>query len=133
MSATQPYYEAPRSPVWRDNAACRTVPDKKTFFPGVGDPTHGAAAKAICGDCPVADACLEDALDTYDQVGIRAGLSEHVRQEYRIERNRARRSGTPDPAVPTAAPLTLRPPGDREQCTSCGRNWPPGWGALCDC
>ncbi|MGH3925368.1 MAG: WhiB family transcriptional regulator [Pseudonocardiaceae bacterium] len=60
---------------WRERAACRDL-DTEIFFP-VG--TTGAAvdqaeqAKAVCARCPVAEACLNWALDANQQDGIWGG------------------------------------------------------------
>lgn len=65
---------------WRDDALCAQT-DPEIFFPGKGGPT--AAAKAICGRCPVRVACLEWTLanetpgTTY---GVAGGLTAEQRR-----------------------------------------------------
>lgn len=79
---------------WRHNATCREE-DPDLFFP-IGDGTPAALqieeAKAVCRRCPVAEQCLQWALDTGQQHGIWGGLSERDRQNLkrRTARDRAR-------------------------------------------
>lgn len=58
------------TPDWRTDAACIDYPEE-TFFPPSTTSGWGTA-RAICGDCPVRLACLEDALA---MEGRRAGQS----------------------------------------------------------
>lgn len=66
-------------------AACRTE-DPDLFHP---DGSTGPwlrvieQAKAVCRRCPVADACLQDALASRGQEGIRGGLTEAERVSLR--------------------------------------------------
>lgn len=72
-------------PTWRDRALCREV-DPEIFYPARGgDPRPG---KAVCGQCSVRAACLEDALSVpaTDDWGIRAGLSANERKQLRRDR-----------------------------------------------
>jgi WhiB family redox-sensing transcriptional regulator len=62
---------------WRDQAACKGS-NVDEWFPGRGEPT--AAQKAICGGCPVREACLEYALAAHQRTGIWGGLSERERR-----------------------------------------------------
>ncbi len=70
---------------WRELAACRQA-DARLFFP-VG--TTGAsidtlqAAKAVCGRCPVRDACLQFALETKQEDGVWGGTDEDERRRLR--------------------------------------------------
>jgi WhiB family redox-sensing transcriptional regulator len=79
---------------WRDRALCRDT-DPDLFFP-VG--TTGLAlvqiehAKAVCGQCPVTQACLDFALDTNQDSGIWGGLSEEERRVIRRQRAAAARA-----------------------------------------
>jgi len=71
---------------WREEAACRHS-DPNLFFPAGN--TGAAldnidAAKAVCGSCPVAEACLRFALATNQDDGIWGGRDE-------VERRRLRR------------------------------------------
>ena len=68
---------------WHDQAACQHAhPD--TFYPNTGEPT--APAKRICATCPVADECLQWALDNDERHGVWGGLSEQERR--RLKRGR---------------------------------------------
>jgi WhiB family redox-sensing transcriptional regulator len=70
---------------WRDQSACRDT-DPDLFFP-VG--TTGLAldqidaAKRVCGNCEVQQACLEFALATNQESGIWGGTSEEERRKLR--------------------------------------------------
>lgn len=64
---------------WRDQAACRGA-DTELFYPTEADDVTTAKAVAHCQVCPVADACLTDALATGDRYGIRGGLTERQRR-----------------------------------------------------
>jgi WhiB family redox-sensing transcriptional regulator len=58
---------------WSAAAACRGQ-DPDLFHPD--DDAGVARAKAVCRRCPVADACLQDALANGIQAGILGGLTE---------------------------------------------------------
>lgn len=76
---------------WRDEAACRDV-DPELFFPIGHGPAADAqieAAKAVCRRCPVAEQCLEWALETGQDAGVWGGLAEEERRQLR-RRSRAR-------------------------------------------
>ncbi len=67
---------------WRQRAACARV-DPELFFPvGTTGPAlaQTAAAKAVCGHCPVIGACRGWALATREPSGIWGGLSEQERR-----------------------------------------------------
>lgn len=66
---------------WMVDARCLDA-DPEAFFPEKGGSTR--EAKRICADCPVAEPCLEYALEHDERFGIWGGLSER-------ERRRARR------------------------------------------
>ncbi|HZT65546.1 MAG TPA: WhiB family transcriptional regulator [Acidimicrobiales bacterium] len=68
---------------WRHRAACQGV-DPDVFFP-VSD-EDAADAKAICGVCPVREACLEYALARRERDGVWGGATERERR--RILRQR---------------------------------------------
>ena len=80
--------------IWRDHALCRDT-DPDLFFP-VG--TTGQAlvsidhAKGVCGECTVAQSCLDFALDTNQDSGIWGGLSEEERRAIRRARAAAARA-----------------------------------------
>jgi len=73
---------------WRDDAACAGM-DTDIFFPlSSGDPRVAEAtrlnvrvAKAICNDCPVIAACLQEAIRLGDVHGIFGGLTGKERRE----------------------------------------------------
>jgi WhiB family transcriptional regulator, redox-sensing transcriptional regulator len=60
---------------WTDRAACYLLPNAgDIFFPDLDDgDNHGAEAKHICAQCPVARQCLEAALDRGEDHGIWGG------------------------------------------------------------
>jgi hypothetical protein len=72
---------------WRDRAACRDVvtADYDPFF---ADTTEGQLqAIAICGTCPVRDACLTFAVRTGQQYGVWGGqLQRMVRRLISLDR-----------------------------------------------
>ncbi|MEU3282932.1 WhiB family transcriptional regulator, partial [Streptomyces antibioticus] len=70
--------EAPRRPDWRTRAACLGQWD--AMHPDNNE-NEIAAAKAICGRCPVRVECFWDAVRTGDnEHGIRAGLRPNERR-----------------------------------------------------
>ena len=66
-------------PVWQSQSACRSAPDPAIFFPSPGDTEALRAAKAMCGDCPVVQECLEYALSNNERYGIWGGKSTRER------------------------------------------------------
>ena len=85
---------------WRDQAACRsTSPD--LFFPVGATGTaliEIAAAKYVCSQCQVREACLEYALDTHQEYGVWGGSSEEERRILRRRRRQAASRSTAQPA-----------------------------------
>jgi len=72
---------------WRTIAACRGL-DPDLFFPARGDSFTVRNAQAVCATCPVAEQCLEFAIEVGETEGIWGGLSgRQLRQE------RQRRAG----------------------------------------
>lgn len=65
---------------WRDSAACAGA-DTEAFYPLPG---RGATkyVRRICRECPVRQACLDDAIATGDHHGIRGGLTGPERARY---------------------------------------------------
>lgn len=55
---------------WRDDAACLNHPRPDLWHPHEGDKDAAAAAKLICGTCPVNGACLDHAM-RHEQVRTR--------------------------------------------------------------
>lgn len=63
---------------WTREAACATE-GVAPMFPLPGDAAGLAAAKLVCGVCPVRDACLTAALERNERFGVWGGLSEDER------------------------------------------------------
>ena len=70
---------------WRRSAACQGC-DVELFFPvGTTGPAVDqiAAAKAVCGHCPVRSDCLDFALVTNQESGVWGGATEEERRRLR--------------------------------------------------
>jgi WhiB family redox-sensing transcriptional regulator len=70
---------------WQLHGACRQQ-DPALFFHPEGErgprrANREAAAKAVCGTCPVLRACREHALAVREPYGVWGGLSEHDRED----------------------------------------------------
>ncbi|WP_059006583.1 WhiB family transcriptional regulator [Streptomyces specialis] len=69
---------------WQDRAACRPTEhhavDPDLFFPAPDEIERISTAKALCGQCPVRETCLQAALDSNDTYGIRGGMTEEERK-----------------------------------------------------
>jgi len=61
-----------------DGPALCAETDPDSFFPDKGHSV--AAAKKVCGGCPVKDECLQWALDRDERFGVWGGLSERERR-----------------------------------------------------
>lgn len=86
---------------WLVKAACLQLPDPDVMYPDNKE-AHIAAAKRVCGGCPVLLECLEDALRTDElDYGIRGGLRPHERRALAKKRSAANPAAEPEP------PLTL--------------------------
>jgi WhiB family transcriptional regulator, redox-sensing transcriptional regulator len=79
---------------WRTQAACSSL-DTNLFFP---DPdVHDdvlpriASAKAVCGECPVRQSCLEFAIRTRQLDGVWGGHTPEERRSIRRRRQAAAR------------------------------------------
>ena len=68
---------------WRTRAACQGL-DPAIFYPTSDE--EGGEAKAVCGACPVRQACLEYALANRERDGVWGGATERERR--RIIRQR---------------------------------------------
>ncbi len=75
---------APETDFFAD-AACHGA-DTTVFFP-VSD-TYAGEAKAICASCPVAEQCLEYAIETHQPDGVWGGLT--AIERHRLVRRRQR-------------------------------------------
>jgi WhiB family redox-sensing transcriptional regulator len=73
---------------WREQAACATA-DSGLFFGRQGEgqqerQRREAAAKAICGRCPVRKACAADAIARQEPFGVWGGLTAGERRAVRL-------------------------------------------------
>ncbi|MEJ2865379.1 WhiB family transcriptional regulator [Actinomycetospora flava] len=79
---------------WRSRAKCRDE-DPELFFPvGHHRPARVrlAAAKSVCGQCPVSADCLEWALANGEVDGVWGGTSEDERRDLGRRAERAAQS-----------------------------------------
>lgn len=85
---------------WRSRASCRNA-DPEIFFPtaeaGPQLEAEVAAARAVCGGCPVRPACLAFARERLPH-GIAGGLTPGERR--RLDRNKSRERRRPSQASP---------------------------------
>jgi WhiB family redox-sensing transcriptional regulator len=68
---------------WRQRAICAAVEDPDLFFPiSSGGPglLQENAARAVCARCPVAESCLQWALDTRQDHGVWGGTNPDERR-----------------------------------------------------
>jgi WhiB family transcriptional regulator, redox-sensing transcriptional regulator len=75
---------------WWELAACRSV-DPELFFPvsEIGPAKRQVAlAKAVCGECPVSQLCLDFALSTRQAHGVWGGLTVDERRVVAARRDR---------------------------------------------
>jgi WhiB family transcriptional regulator, redox-sensing transcriptional regulator len=73
---------------WRKRAACRGI-DVEIFYPETDDDEEAEAAKAVCGACPVRQACLEHALAHREREGIWGGATERERRRILRQRRKS--------------------------------------------
>jgi WhiB family redox-sensing transcriptional regulator len=73
---------------WQDDAACRGA-DNAVFFP-VAEADAGPAQE-ICATCPVAQECLEYAINTRQPDGVWGGLTATERHRLIRRRQKAAR------------------------------------------
>ena len=82
---SDPRYRAARgavaAPGWREQAVCITATDPDVFFPAV--PEDLEPARRICRACPVAGACLAEALDRAEIDGVWGGTTHAERRTMR--------------------------------------------------
>jgi WhiB family redox-sensing transcriptional regulator len=90
---------------WREASRCRSYKDPTPWFPEEPDGPPGRGlkketqrgpgkvayklARAVCELCPVADACLEFALQNQIEDGMWGGLTPDEREQVRREREAA--------------------------------------------
>lgn len=73
---------------WQAEAVCRDL-DTELFFP-VSESDAGPA-RAVCATCPVAEACLEFAIETRQSNGVFGGLTPTERHRLVRRRQKAAR------------------------------------------
>src|SRR5512132_4420381 len=123
---------------WRELAACRDVvsADYDPFFADSAD--LQADAVAICGTCPVRDACLTFAVRTGQQYGIWGGQPQQLIRRLivleRAGRPQARRVSARHPQAskthckrghPFTAENTYYTPDGHRRCRACLREAQP--------
>ena len=86
---------APTRTEWQAEAACRDA-DTAVFFP-VSDNDAGPA-REICANCPVAEQCLEWALEVRPSDGVFGGLTPIERHRLIRRRQKAERKSRKDAA-----------------------------------
>lgn len=78
------------APDWVSDAACKGM-DASLFFPERGEGV--SQIRAVCRTCPVAQRCLDYALENNEKHGVWGGTSERrrrvLRRELREEQKRA--------------------------------------------
>ena len=75
------------NPTWHNRAACRGL-DPAIFYPSDEDEAEAEVAKAVCGECPVREACLSTRSARREKDGVWGGFTERERR--RIIRQRRR-------------------------------------------
>ncbi len=78
---------------WQLHGSCRGESTSLFFHPdgerGPARARRQAAAKAVCGKCPVIDACLKHALSVREPYGVWGGMSEDEREAVYLSRREA--------------------------------------------
>ena len=82
---------------WQEDAACREYDNILFFGEDQGESelerqSREGEAKAVCQRCPVAEPCLEFAIETNQKYGIWGGLTDKERASLKRRRARARRA-----------------------------------------
>ena len=73
---------------WQAEAVCRDL-DTELFFPA--SESDAGPAQAVCATCPVAEACLEFAIETRQTSGVFGGLTPTERRRLVRRRQKAAR------------------------------------------
>lgn len=68
---------------WRAASACRDFPSDAFFFEGATRLLEELAAKAICAECTVIDACLAEAIAHNIPYGVWGGMTAAERRPLR--------------------------------------------------
>ena len=71
---------------WRQSAACRGV-DPEIFYPASDE--EAGAARSVCGQCDVREACLEFALVNRERDGVWGGATERERRRLLRQRRKS--------------------------------------------
>jgi WhiB family redox-sensing transcriptional regulator len=100
--AARPEVSAPRTPFWRDGAACFNDDDPDAWFAEPREKARVRHALATCYGCPVRTQCLDFAMARTDQFGIWGGLTEQDRK--RLLAAASRPAVVPVPVVAALAP-----------------------------
>ncbi len=95
---------------WEDLSSCRAVPNAADLFFSE-DIGEIAAAKRVCGECPVLAPCLETALERGEPCGVWGGQLFMNGKMLAIKRRRGRPPKNPRPedqmpVIPIPAHLT---------------------------
>jgi WhiB family redox-sensing transcriptional regulator len=82
---------------WQEQAACREYDNILFFGEDFGESelerqAREGEAKSVCQRCPVAEPCLEFAIETNQKYGIWGGLTDKERASLKRRRARARRA-----------------------------------------
>ena len=70
-------------PGWRSRSACRGLPSDLFVSGEMMRPEEEAAAKRVCGGCPVVDDCLTYAIVNNIRFGVWGGLTGEERRPLR--------------------------------------------------
>ena len=75
---------------WQEQASCRDDPLDEVWFPDSDSQARATLprARAICGTCPVYQACFDYAVPRSELMGVWAGLTEGQRKSERARRKR---------------------------------------------
>ncbi len=84
---------------WYELAACRGI-DPELFFAAKGDTNAIRRARAVCARCPVAAACVEEAVLSEPGWGVWGGTTVRDRQRIRRETGLTGRPRIRPPAGP---------------------------------
>jgi WhiB family redox-sensing transcriptional regulator len=76
------------NPAWRVKAACKGL-EPDIFYPEPDDDEGAIEAKAICGQCPVKELCLEHALTYREKDGVWGGATERERRRILRQRRKS--------------------------------------------
>lgn len=94
------------TPVRRPGPVCADNPDGQ--YPDLNDSAAVRAAKRVCADCPIRAACLRQAIDGGEELGVWGGLTEPERARYAGAPTRQRKRGPhPIPAMRCTQPGCL--------------------------